>query len=216
MADKKSFIDMLMPAAIEVSKQTGVDPRIIVAQAAIETGWGKHAPGNNYFGIKSHGKAGGNTLATTEVIDGRPVRVNASFRGYENPAASVLGYGEFITENPRYGPFRAAQGLDAQLSALQASGYATDPNYSRKVGAVARGLPHGAMHRPIEQKPRPLDGDNWQLRGPIDVPVPTNSLAPAQPTQQAQFTSTPPPRGPLIATMGADPYYARYNFLAGA
>lgn len=69
---KQEFIDSLLPAAIEESARTGVDPRIIVAQAAQETGWGKSAPGNNYFGIKSHGQAGGNTLATTEYVNGQP------------------------------------------------------------------------------------------------------------------------------------------------
>jgi hypothetical protein len=138
--DQKTFIDSLLPAAIEEGKRTGVDPRIIVAQAAQETGWGKSAPGNNYFGIKSHGQDGGNSLMTTEYVNGAPVKVKDSFRAYQNPADSVRGYGDFILQNPRYEGLRNAQGLDAQLEALQASGYATDPNYSRSVGAIARGI----------------------------------------------------------------------------
>lgn len=138
--DKQTFISSLLPAAMEESKRTGVDPRIIVAQAAQETGWGKSAPGNNFFGIKSHGQSGGQTLPTNEVIDGKTVRINDSFRQFASPQDSVKGYGDFITQNPRYKPFREAQGLDAQLQALQASGYATDPNYSRSVGAIARGV----------------------------------------------------------------------------
>ncbi len=138
--DQKTFIDSLLPAAIEEGKRTGVDPRIIVAQAAQETGWGKSAPGNNYFGIKSHGQDGGNSLMTTEYVNGAPVQVKDSFRAYQNPADSVRGYGDFILQNPRYSALRSAQGLDAQLEALQASGYATDPNYSRSVGAIARGI----------------------------------------------------------------------------
>lgn len=139
--DKETFIQSLLPAAIEEGARTGVDPRIIVAQAAQETGWGKSAPGNNYFGIKSHGQSGGQTLATNEVIDGKTVRINDSFRQFASPADSVKGYGEFILQNPRYKPLREAQGIDAQLQALQASGYATDPNYSRSVGAIARSIP---------------------------------------------------------------------------
>lgn len=138
--DKQEFVSALLPHAIEESKRTGIDPRIIVAQAALETGWGRSAPGNNYFGIKSHGQGGGQTLATTEVINGRPVRVRDSFRTYASPADSVRGYGDFILQNPRYKALREAQGLDAQLEALGASGYATDPNYARKVGAIARGI----------------------------------------------------------------------------
>src|SRR5690606_13893387 len=138
--DKQAFVEALLPAAIEESKRTGVDPRIIVAQAAQETGWGKSAPGNNFFGIKSHGKSGGQTLNTHEYVDGKRVNVADSFRTFESPADSVRGYGDFILNNPRYGALREAQGLDAQLAALQASGYATDPNYSRSVGAIARGI----------------------------------------------------------------------------
>lgn len=138
--NQQTFIDSLLPAAMEESKRTGVDPRIIVAQAAQETGWGKSAPGNNYFGIKSHGEAGGQVLPTNEVIDGQTVRVNDSFRQFGSPAESVRGYGDFILQNPRYKGLREAQGLDAQLEALQASGYATDPNYSQSVGSIARGI----------------------------------------------------------------------------
>lgn len=138
--DRQAFIESLLPAAMEESRRTGVDPRIIVAQAAQETGWGKSAPGNNFFGIKSHGKGGGNSMMTNEVINGKTVRVRDSFRAYDSPADSVRGYGDFLLENPRYKGLRSAQGLDAQLEALQASGYATDPNYSRTVGTIAHGI----------------------------------------------------------------------------
>jgi hypothetical protein len=137
---QQEFISALLPAAIEESKRTGIDPRIIVAQAAQETGWGRAAPGNNYFGIKSHGQGGGQTLGTHEYVNGKRVNVRDSFRTFASPADSVRGYGDFILQNPRYKPLMAAQGLDAQLQALQASGYATDPNYSRSVGAIARGI----------------------------------------------------------------------------
>src|SRR5690606_40882563 len=69
---------------LSVSAETGVDPRIIIAQAAIETGWGAHAPGNNFFGIKSHGKGGGQTLTTQEVVNGKRVTVKDSFRRFRS------------------------------------------------------------------------------------------------------------------------------------
>ena len=137
---QQEFIDMLLPSALEVSAETGIDPRIIIAQAAQETGWGQSAPGNNFFGIKSHGQGGGQTLNTHEYINGERVNVSDSFRTFGSPEDSVRGYGEFIRSNPRYGDFMSAQGLDAQLEALQASGYATDPNYSQSVGSIARGI----------------------------------------------------------------------------
>ncbi|MEI5680505.1 MULTISPECIES: glucosaminidase domain-containing protein [unclassified Mesorhizobium] len=139
--NKEAFVSALMPAAIEASQRTGVDPRLIVAQAAQETGWGKSAPGNNYFGIKSHGQGGGQTFTTHEVINGKRVKINDSFRQFASPGDSVAGYADFLLKNPRYKPMMQAQGLDAQLQALGASGYATDPNYANSVGAIARSLP---------------------------------------------------------------------------
>ena len=138
--DRQAFIDALLPAAIEQGKRIGVDPRIIVAQAAQETGWGRSAPGNNYFGIKSHGQDGGQNLTTHEVIDGKRVKINDSFRTFDSPGDSVAGYADFIASNPRYRPMMQAQGLDAQIAELGRSGYATDPNYANSVGAIARSI----------------------------------------------------------------------------
>lgn len=155
------FVSSIAPAALEASQRTGVDPRIIVAQAALESGWGKHAPGNNLFGIKSHGQDGGNTLATTEVVNGQPVRTNASFRAYASPADSVSGYADFINENPRYAAFKAAQGLDGQIDALGASGYATDPNYAAKIRSIASGLPDlGAASPGVQRVAQATAGNN--------------------------------------------------------
>jgi flagellum-specific peptidoglycan hydrolase FlgJ len=139
--DKQKFVDLLMPLAQKASAETGIDPRIIAAQSALETGWGKSAPGGNYFGIKSHGAPGGQTLATTEVEGGQPVATQASFRTYAGPEQSAADYANFINTNPRYAGLKAAQGLEQQAQALQASGYATDPQYGQKVLSIAQGLP---------------------------------------------------------------------------
>jgi hypothetical protein len=137
---RKRFIQQMMPYALEASRATGVDPRIIIGQAAIETGFGKSAPGQNYFGIKSHGAPGGKTLSTSEYGDGGMYRTADSFRQYGSMADSAADYAKFINENQRYSGLRQAQGLDAQLAELQKSGYATDPNYSAKVGSIARDI----------------------------------------------------------------------------
>jgi flagellum-specific peptidoglycan hydrolase FlgJ len=139
--DRDAFVGMMSPLAQKASEATGVDPRIIMAQAAVETGWGKSAPGGNYFGIKSHGQPGGQTLATTEVEGGAPVATQASFRTYAGPEQSASDYADFINNNPRYAGLKAAQGLENQAAALQASGYATDPQYGQKVLSIAQGLP---------------------------------------------------------------------------
>lgn len=148
-AGRDEFVNTIMPMAQEASARTGLDPRMIVAQAALESGWGKSAPGNNLFGIKSHGMPGGNTMSTTEVVNGQPVTVQDSFRAYASPADSVKGYADFMTQNPRYEPVRSAQGLEAQVAALGKSGYATDPNYAAKVMQIAQGLPAPAGGVPV-------------------------------------------------------------------
>lgn len=194
--DKQAFVDALMPAALEASKRTGVDPRIIVAQAAQETGWGKSAPGNNYFGIKSHGKEGGQTFATHEVVNGQRVKINDSFRQFGSPGDSVAGYADFLLENPRYKPMMAAQGLDAQLQALGASGYATDPNYASSVGSIARGLPMpAAAANEAMATGQPID--------PVQVASldPSAGLSAAAPTSNGVPAAVSPQAQRVLATM---------------
>lgn len=201
--DKQKFIDTLLPAAIEHGQRIGVDPRIIVAQAAQETGWGKSAPGNNFFGIKSHGQGGGQNLTTHEVINGQRVKINDSFRTFASPQDSVAGYADFIASNKRYRPMREAQGLDAQLQALGASGYATDPNYARSVGAIARSinLPQQAQPQGVQVASLDPSAGLKQAYAPQQQPnhaaAAINMVAPQSPyPEQGQvpphdFTSNP-------------------------
>ena len=126
-----------MPYAQAASQRTGIDPRLILAQSALETGYGRSAPNNNFFGIKSHGQSGGNTLMTQEFENGQMVSVPQSFRGYENPEQSFLGYADFIQNNPRYGAVMAQDNIAGQIGAMGASGYATDPEYARKLASIA-------------------------------------------------------------------------------
>lgn len=139
--NKESFIAAMMPYAIQVGQRIGLDPRVIIAQAAQETGWGKHAPNSNFFGIKSHGKGGGANLGTFEYINGQRVNMSDSFRTYDGMGQSVEDYGRFLTENPRYRAMLAAPDLEGQIAALGKSGYATDPNYADSVRAIATSIP---------------------------------------------------------------------------
>lgn len=195
-AGKDEFVNSVMPLAQEASAKTGLDPRLIVAQAALESGWGKSAPGNNLFGIKSHGQPGGNVLPTTEVVNGQPVQTTDSFRAYASPAESVQGYADFITSNPRYKPMMAAQGLEAQAAALGQSGYATDPNYGQKVLQIARSLPTPAAASAATvigpNDPSPLDTAQWPA-GPVGGPSDVAALPEAaQPAQGALPTASAP------------------------
>ncbi|CAB4124586.1 FlgJ Muramidase (flagellum-specific) [uncultured Caudovirales phage] len=147
---QRDFIEQMMPYAARAGAATGVDPRIIAAQAAVESGYGKSAPGGNYFGIKSHGAPGGQTLSTTEVGPNGAYTTKASFAQHGGMGQSADAYAEFINKNPRYGALKSAEGVDAQLAELQKSGYATDPRYSEKVGAVARNLSPFSAAAPSE------------------------------------------------------------------
>jgi hypothetical protein len=133
---KAEFIAKAWPLAVKAGQETGIDPRIILAQAGIESGWGKHAPNNNYFGIKGQG----GTFMTDEVINGKRVRMAQSFAGYGSMEASFQGYADFINRNQRYGRLKQGGSLATQASNLQATGYATDPDYGGKVLGVASGL----------------------------------------------------------------------------
>lgn len=144
--NREAFIQTMTPHALEVAKATGLDPRLVIAQSALETGYGASAPGNNYFGVKSHGRAGGQVLPTQEAgAGGGLYQTQDSFRTYADPGASARDYAEFLKTNSRYAPVLQAQGLDAQIEAMGRSGYATDPNYTAKLRQIVSSLPPVGM-----------------------------------------------------------------------
>lgn len=136
----KSFIASILPSVQTAAKQLGVAPVAILAQAALETGWGQHAPGNNVFGVKAgSGWAGGTVQTLTREFQNGVASVGtAAFRAYQNVADSVDNYAALLSR-PRYQSARG-QGNDisAFAAALQRSGYATDPDYAAKLVAIAR------------------------------------------------------------------------------
>lgn len=140
---KQDFISRVTPVAKEVAANLGISHKIVLAQAALESGWGRSVKGNNLMGIKSHGEAGGVDVVTHEVLNGKRVKITDSFRQYASPEDSIRGYGDFLKANSRYRHFLGAgvENEDAQLSALQSSGYATDPKYAHKLKSIINSLP---------------------------------------------------------------------------
>ncbi len=143
---KEDFVKMMWPHAQKAGEALGVDPSALVAQAALETGWGRavpnHADGSSYnlFGIKAGSSWEGATanVPTLEFDDGVAVRKVERFRAYNSPADSFDDYARLIGNNPRYENARGAGGDVATFaSALQEGGYATDPDYAQKIVAVA-------------------------------------------------------------------------------
>lgn len=139
---RAKWVARLMPGAEPTARMLGISPEAIIAQAALETGWGKAAIGNNIFGIKAAGGWSGKTqdVQTWEHIDGQNVQMVDTFRDYDSIADSFSDHFRFLSENSRYrnaGVF-AKQGDEAYFAALQRAGYATDPAYAAKLGSILR------------------------------------------------------------------------------
>jgi flagellar protein FlgJ len=136
----QSFAHEIRPALVEASRQLGVSPRILLAHAALETGWGRSVVGNNLFGIKANASWQGEaiTTATHEIEAGERVSREAAFRAYPSLDASVQDYVALIGGNPRYqGLIGAGDNVEAYGRGLVAGGYATDTDYGSKLEAVA-------------------------------------------------------------------------------
>lgn len=144
----KEFIQTLTPHAQHASEATGIPASFMMAQAALETGWGKRdirgADGQssyNLFGIKAGSNWNGKTvdITTTEYVNGQPVKMVDRFRAYDSYAESFADYARLLQSNPRYQQV-LAQGQDAAgfAGGLQRAGYATDPAYAQKLMALIR------------------------------------------------------------------------------
>jgi Mannosyl-glycoprotein endo-beta-N-acetylglucosaminidase/CHAP domain len=148
MADKITrFIRLAVPGAQRGQREFGVPASVTIAQGALESGWGASHIGtaNNYFGIKAFGGTPGSiaigsvVVPTKEFVGGRMVTVNGRFRAYRSAADSFRDHGLFLRSNSRYAPaFRVADDANAFARALQAAGYATDPQYANKLIATMR------------------------------------------------------------------------------
>lgn len=145
------FVAALWPHAAEAAQRLGTLPGVLIAQAALETGWGRSVPRNqhgksslNLFGIKADRDWQGPraVVTTLEFVDGVPEQRREPFRMYKSVAAAFDDYVALLESRPRYAEALRARTPAAYAEALQRGGYATDPDYARKVLAIlARGLP---------------------------------------------------------------------------
>lgn len=145
----KEFVESLYPQAIEAAQKLNIDPKALIAQAAVETGWGKHVihqssgtSSHNLFGIKADARWDGEkaVVDTLEYVNQMPERQRAAFRSYDNFASSLNDYADFVQSNPRYEQaLQKTQSPNEYFSALQQAGYATDPSYANKVMSVYKG-----------------------------------------------------------------------------
>lgn len=143
----EQFVQQLLPYAENISRSTGLDTKTLIAQAALETGWGKHIMKDdqgensfNLFGIKAHRDWTG-SVATVDTLehDGEQFRKEkASFRSYDSYKQSFQDYLSFLQSHPRYSTaLRKGSDGEAYAEALQTAGYATDPEYAEKIQRIA-------------------------------------------------------------------------------
>lgn len=142
----EQFIDSLYPLASRVAEETGIDARLMLAQSALETGWGRNQiltedgkPSFNLFGIKAHRDWDGaqTEILTTEFHGGNPLKTRDSFRVYDSFEDSFRDYAQFLQSNDRYQDALALRDQPKAFAhALQASGYATDPQYGNKIERI--------------------------------------------------------------------------------
>ncbi|MCB1877072.1 MAG: flagellar assembly peptidoglycan hydrolase FlgJ [Chromatiales bacterium] len=143
----EDFLSRLWTAAEPAARELGVDPAVLLAQAALETGWGRkviqhpdNGSSNNLFGIKTGKRWSGDsvTVASLEYESGQPVHRRSAFRAYADVAESFADYARFIQGNQRYAPALQADDAEGYLRGLQQAGYATDPRYADKILDILR------------------------------------------------------------------------------
>ena len=156
-AQQAEFARTLWPEAQQAARQLGVNPVTLLAQAALETNWGRSVPqdtggttSNNLFGIKATPAWSGAAASssTEEYSGGVASTVTAQFRSYTSAGQCFQDYVDMLKTNPRYAA-ALGTGNDVRAfgSALQQGGYATDPAYASKLTAVANTLARALTQR---------------------------------------------------------------------
>jgi flagellar protein FlgJ len=137
-ATMRAFIQQMLPVARAVHQRWNVPTSVVIAQAALESGWGTSHPGNEYFGVKSHGTTGRTTSIETHEVDasGRHAERD-SFRAYGSLAEAADDYGRFMTAQPRYAEaFRHSDDPHRFVQEIGRAGWGTDPAYAAKVNQI--------------------------------------------------------------------------------
>lgn len=143
------FVKSIWPQAKQAASAIGLDPKILMAQAALETGWGKFVTkdidgtsSNNLFNIKAGDSKEFDSVnvKTTEYIADTPIKMNASFRKYPSVEQSFNDYISLIKDNERYQTALAStSNPELYVNELHKAGYATDPNYGTKILSIYHG-----------------------------------------------------------------------------
>jgi flagellar protein FlgJ len=152
----EKFVQQVYPHAQQAATKLNASADILIAIAALETGWGLHTPqanngkdSFNYFGIKANNWQGPEVTNSTQEFDGENmIKIEDNFRAYETPAESFNDFAEFLLNNPRYqDALNNTANPKAFVNELQKAGYATDPNYAKKINSILNGsILNNAIH----------------------------------------------------------------------
>ena len=146
-AHVEQFVSRMLPAAQRASDATGVPAQLILAQAALESGWGRREirtedgqTSHNVFGIKADRSWKGPVVeaVTTEYVNGVAQKGRASFRAYGSYDEAFSDYARFLATNPRYANVLSTQDPAEAAHGLQRAGYATDPQYGGKLVRIMK------------------------------------------------------------------------------
>lgn len=168
----ENFVRKLAPLAIRTAKQLGVNPKVLLAQAALETGWGKKvitdAQGNssfNLFNIKAGSRWQGDTVnkSTLEYSQGVAKKEHATFRAYSSFEESFSDYAQFLKNSPRYQT--ALKSGNQFIAELQNAGYATDPLYAEKISRVGKII---ADMQLTDERKQPSNNNQKSVDIPLD------------------------------------------------
>jgi len=144
-ANPQEFIERLREPIQQIASKAGLPPVAVMAQAALETGWGAFVTqssegqsSHNLFGIKATDWDGPTVeVSSKEYRVGRWLNEVSQFRAYPDWAASIADYAKLITQSPRYSEAAASPDVAGYANALGRAGYATDPNYAEKIIRIA-------------------------------------------------------------------------------
>jgi len=133
-----TFIDDIKAKALNLYYTYNILPSLTIAQACLESGYGKHAPGNNLFGFKWTSGCGYDyqELPTYEFINGKYVKVLAKFRKYDSLNDSLDDYGKLIGTRPRYKAVIESPTFIEATTEIRNAGYATSPKYTENLNKV--------------------------------------------------------------------------------
>ena len=135
--NNSEFIEKIGVMAREDMKKTKILASLTIAQAILESNWGRSslavAPNNNLFGIKGSYNGQYCTFPTSEYINGKWVKVNANFRKYPSWAESIADHSALFNNYNRYANLRGCTDYKLACKYVREDGYATDPSYTNKL-----------------------------------------------------------------------------------